>query len=425
MLQALYASVDGIQVQQTRMDTIGNDLANVNTTGFKSQDVDFSELISQQLADATAPNSSTGGTNPVEYGLGVRVGATTTDMSQGSLTATNNPSDLAIEGNGYFMTSNGEATSYTRDGSFDLDATGNLVSTDTGQQLLGWTAAADGTVNTTTPLTAASTLSIPIGSLDSAQATTTASLAGNLDSNYTGTTTGSATTTVYDAQGNATDVTVQFGSPKAVTGGKDGAPTGATSSWTWNAYAGDAATGTSLGTSTVYFDASGQPITGSTSGTISVPATGSSSATAVTLNLSGVTQLGSSTALNVASQNGFPSGTLSSYEIGTNGQITGTFTNGLTKTLGQVALASFSNPSGLSNSGSNLFQASANSGNPVVGSPNANGYGSINSGYLEQSNVDLSNSLTNLIVTQRGFEANTKMVSTVDTMLQDLIEMKH
>jgi flagellar hook protein FlgE len=153
MIQALYASVDGIQAQQTRMDVIGNDLANINTTGYKNEDVDFSTLISQQLSGASAPTKTSGGTNGISYGLGVSVGATTTDMQQGSLTSTSNPSDLAIQGNGYFMVTNGAATSYTRDGSFDLDADGNLVSTDTGQQLLGWPANSQGVIDTPPPST--------------------------------------------------------------------------------------------------------------------------------------------------------------------------------------------------------------------------------------------------------------------------------
>jgi flagellar hook protein FlgE len=406
MLQALYSSVDGIQAQQTRMDVIGNDLANINTNGFKSQDVQFSDLISQQWAGATAPTKTDGGTNPLEYGLGVSVGATTSNMSQGTLAATSNPSDMAIEGNGYFMVSNGTATSYTRDGSFDLDSAGNLVSTDTGQQLLGWTANADGTVDSSQPVTSASTLSIPIGELDTAQSTSTASVAGNLDP--TSTTAQTVTSTFYDSLGASHDVTFSF-TP----------PTAGSTSWTWNATE-DGGTA-SIGAGTVTLSATGQE----SAMTTTTPLTLTGGTTPITVDMTGVTGLSGASSLDVPTQNGYPAGTLSSYQIGTNGTITGEFTNGLTKTLGQVALASFTNPAGLSSEGSNLFTTSPNSGPAVVGAPNTNSYGSINSGYLEQSNVDLSSSLTNLIVTQRGFEANTKMVTTVDTMLQDVIEMKH
>jgi flagellar hook protein FlgE len=400
MIQALYASVDGIQAQQTRMDVIGNDLANINTTGFKSQDVQFSDLISQQLAGATAPTQSVGGTNPVEYGLGVSVGATTTDMSQGALTSTGNPSDMAISGNGYFMVSNGTSTSYTRDGSFDLDSAGNLVSTDTGQQLLGWTADASGTVSTNQPITSASTISIPIGELDTAQATTTASIAGNLEAGST--TAQSVTSSFYDGTGTAQNVTFSF------------TPNGST--WNWTA---TNASGASLGTGSVTFNSNGQATTSGNTITLA------GSTTPVAVDMTGLTQLSGTSSLDVASQNGYPAGTLSSYQIGTDGTITGSFTNGLTKDLGQVALASFANPAGLSSEGTDLYTTSPNSGQAVVGAPNSGSFGSINSGYLEESNVDLSTSLTNLIVTQRGFEANTKMVTTVDTMLQDVIEMKH
>jgi flagellar hook protein FlgE len=430
MIQALYSSVSGIQAQQTSMDVIGNDLANINTTAYKNQDVQFSDLISQQLSGSTAPSSTLGGTNGIAIGLGVRVGATTTDESQGTLNATSNPSDLAIQGNGYFMTSNGSATNYTRDGSFELDGAGNVVSSDTGQKLLGWTANADGVVDTTTALTPASTLNIPIGSLDAAQATTDAAVTGNLNSASTTAQSGTVTTSVYDALGDAHDVTFVYTPNPTVST----LPTGATSSWNWTAYSGDSAAGTPIGSSSttgnspMYFNASGQAVSGLAAGasnTITLPAVGAGAATPISVDMSGMTELSAATSLDVSSQNGYPAGSLSSYTIGTDGTIMGTFTNGLTKTLGQVALASFSNPSGLTSQGSNVYVPSANSGSPVVGTADSSSLGSINSGYLEQSNVDLSSSLTNLIITQRGFEANTKMVTTVDTMLQDVIEMKH
>lgn len=430
MIQAMLASVASIQAQQTRMDVIGNDLANINTTAFKNEDVDFETLVSQQISGATAPSTSLGGTNGVSYGLGVKVGATSYNMQQGALTATSNPSDLAIQGNGYFMTSNGTATSYTRDGSFELDSQGDLVSSSTGQRLEGWTAGSDGTVDTTQSVGPTDTLKIPIGALDAAKATTSATVSGNLSSTAapgSSNSTGTFTTTVYDSLGNAHDITVAY---QPVTLDANG-PVTAKSEWSWTAYSGDTTTGTPIGGSTVagskepnlYFDGSGNMVT-TGSFALTVPGSAPAPSTTIQLNMSGISQLGTETSVSATSQDGYPAGSLSSYAIGADGTIVGEFTNGLSQTLGQIALATFTNPAGLSSEGSNVFSVSPNSGAPLVGTANTGSVGSINSGYLEASNVDLSSSLTNLIITQRGFEANTKMVSTVDTMLQDIIDMK-
>jgi flagellar hook protein FlgE len=432
MIQAMMSGVASIQAQQTRMDVIGNDLANLNTTAFKGQDVNFEDLMSQQLSSATAPTSSLGGTNGIQVGLGVQVGSTTTNMSQGSLTSTSNPSDMAIQGNGFFMVSNGSATSYTRDGSFEIDSTGNLVSADTGEQVLGWTADANGNINTNAQVTSASTLSIPVGTLSAAQATQNVSVTGNLNSAAASTDTPSVTTTVYDAQGTAHDVTLVFSNPTTPAAGTG--PTGATSEWQWTAYSGDSASGTALGSSTgtgnqpIYFNSSGTMLSNLPSGTfntIGLPnATGSTTGT-VNLNMSSLQQLDGADQVAVSSQDGFPPGTLEGFSVGLNGVISGTFSNGMDKNLGQIALANFSNPTGLNQIGSNLYTSSANSGLATVGTADSGTLGSINSGFLEASNVNLSRSLTNLIVNQSAFEANAKIVSTVDQLIQTLIDMKH
>ena len=140
MLQALLAGVASIKAQQTRMNVIGNNLANVNTTAYKSSSVTFQDMIAQTITGASRPNATLGGRNPLQFGLGVSVAGTNVDNGQGSLNATNRPTDLAIQGNGYFMVSNGATISYTRDGSFGLDANGDLVQRATGQRVLGWTA---------------------------------------------------------------------------------------------------------------------------------------------------------------------------------------------------------------------------------------------------------------------------------------------
>jgi len=433
MIQALMSSVASLQAQQTQMDVIGNNLANINTTAYKGQSANFEDLIDQVYQGATAPTASSGGTDGEQVGLGVMVAGTTTDWSQGSLTATTTPSNMAIQGNGFFMVSNGQNVSYTRDGNFELDANGNLVNADSGQELLGWTANSAGTINPDAPVTDASTINIPLGTLSKAQATSSVAVSGNLDSAAASTETDDVTSTVYDSLGNPHAVTIQFSSPTSPPASTPTPPTGATSSWNWTAYSGTSATGTPIGSSTtsgnapVYFNSSGQMLSGLATGTlnqITVPASGGAPATTIGLDMSGMGSLSSTSEVNVTDQNGFPPGSLDGYSIGSNGVITGQFSNGLTETLGQVAMASFTNPGGLQNLGGNTWGGTANSGAPLVGQAGSSSLGSINSGFLEASNVDLSTNLTNLIVTQRGFEANTKIVSTVDQMLQDVIQMK-
>lgn len=431
MVQALMSGVSSIEAQQTQMDVIGNDLANINTTAYKGESANFEDLMAQQLAGATGPTSTLGGTDGIQYGLGVQVGSTSTNMSQGSLNATSNPSDMAIQGNGFFMEGNGKAISYTRDGSFEIDANGNLVSADSGLHVLGWSANAQGVINTSTAVTAASNLTIPVGTLSAAAATQNVTLAGNLNADAASTDSTSVTTTVYNSQGAAQNVTIVYSNPAAAGAG---APAGAVSQWQWTAYAGTSATGTPIGSSTsagntpIYFDVNGNMVSGLASGkfnTITIPASGTSPAATMNLNMNGIQQLASPDQIQVTSQDGFPPGTLQSFSVSQNGLIEGTFSNGLDRPLGQIALASFSNPGGLNQTGSNLYTTSPNSGVPQVGVANTGTLGTINSGFLEQSNVDLSTSLTNLIVTQRGFEANTKIITTVDQMMQDLIQMTH
>jgi flagellar hook protein FlgE len=441
MIQAMLASVSSIEAQQTQMNVIGNNLANINTTAFKSSQVTFQDLIEQQLKGAQAPSASSGGTNPEQYGLGVQIAGTSINNNQGSLSATNVPSDLAIQGNGYFMVGDGSSVSYSRDGAFDLDANGNLVQGTTGQRLLGWSANATGAIDTTTPISPTSTISIPLGELNAVQQTSQISLAGNLDAAATQAGTTAATTwsmqsTVYDSLGGAHNITITFSNPQLVTGASTPTPPAtATSSWDWTAsedvngnpvtIGGDSA---AYPTDTpVYFNAAGTEVSSLAAGSynqITLNSSGAAPAFTVNLDFSSVGQLSAQSSVAASNQNGFPPGSLQSYSIGDDGTITGLFTNGLTRSLGQVAMAIFPNPDGLQESGSDLYQATDNSGIPVIGTPASGGRGSISAGYLEQSNVDISTEFSDLIITQRGFEANTKVVTTVDQMLQDLIQMK-
>lgn len=418
MLQALLAGVASIKAQQTRMNVIGNNLANVNTTSYKGSRVTFQDMIAQTIRGASRPTAATGGTNAIQFGLGVLVAGTDVNNEQGSLSATNRPTDMAIQGNGLFMVSNGDRVAYTRDGAFDLDAFGDVVHRATGERLLGWSAdPASGVIDTNAPVGPSNSLRIPIGARTAVQVTTEARWAGNLDSReapkiapYLPGDYRSATVRVFDTLGAQHDMTIQMVKTAANT-------------WDYSMLAGAPTTVTGSGTLT--FDGStGRLLTGSP-GTITVtPGTGGAPSFDIDMDFSSISQLADNSQIQSSSQNGFQPGSLQGFSCGTDGIITGLYTNGLTRPLGQVGMAIFPNPNGLERTGSNLWRNTDNSGIPVVGTPRSGGRGTLNSGFLEQSNVDIGNEFTDLIITQRGFQANTKVVTTVDEMLQDLINMK-
>lgn len=420
MLQALLAGVASIKAQQTRMNVIGNNIANVNTTAYKGSRVTFEDMIAQTIRGAAKPTTALGGTDAIQFGLGVMVGGTDVDSGQGSLNATNRPTDLAIQGNGFFLTSSADRVAYTRDGAFDLDANGNLVQKATGERVLGWKAdAASGLIDTSHTVGAQDGIVIPIGARSAVQVTTNATFVGNLDARaaVTGPTAvpptppdyQTATVRVYDQQGSQHDVTLQL---------YKSAP----NTWEWSAIPGGTETVTGSGTLT--FNSDGQLATGNPGSITVTPAAGGAPAFTMGLQMGTITQLATETQVIASDQNGFPPGSLQSFSIGVDGVVTGLFTNGLTRPLGQLAMAVFPNTNGLARLGQNLWESTDNSGVPVIGTPQTSGRGAINAGYLEQSNVDISNEFTDLIVTQRGFQANTKVVTTVDEMLQDLLSMK-
>ncbi len=446
MLQAMLAGVASIKAQQTRMNVIGNNLANVNTTAYKGSRVTFQDMLAQTIRGAARPTNETGGLNPVQFGLGVLVGSTDTNIEQGSLNATNRPTDLAIQGNGYFMSSDGKRIAYTRDGAFDLDASGDLVHRATGERVMGWDFVSQANTSTSTPITVASKINIPLGRLNAVQVTSSALLAGNL-SGYTavgsnpravgGQADWATTANFYDALGGAHTVTIEFFNrqdpPFA------GNPPGVVSRWQWRVVD---STGAELAASDTAspagppldFDSTGNMLNGSSSRPVTVTTPGNTLNFSVNLDMSKISQLKTGTVngtttvaenqVNVDYQDGFPPGSLQSFSVATDGTITGLFTNGLTRPLGQIATAIFPNSGGLERMGSNLWRNTDNSGIPVVGVPRTGGRGQINAGFLEQSNVDIGSEFTDLIITQRGFQANTRVVTTVDEMLQDLINMK-
>lgn len=419
MLQSLYSAVANIKSEQTRLNTISSNLSNVNTTAYKGSSVSFEDVISQTISTGTRAQNGLGGTNPTQYGLGVKVAGTRVDNQQGSLDSTGKATDLAIQGAGYFEVSDGSKVSYTRDGGFEVDSNGDLVQAASGQKVLGWTADSGGKIDTTQPITAAAALNIPVGKLNATQATTQMTVSGNLKSGAKATDSYQTSIDLYDSLGGTHSVDVVFTNTQAP--GKAPAPAGAASSVDWTASeSGNAGT---TGTGTLYFDSNGK-IIGPTTANLTLGATSAGAGTtAVNVDFSGVGSVSSDSSI-AADQNGFPPGSLTSFAIGGDGVITGTFSNGLTRALGQIAMASFTNADGLVRDGSNLWSESVNSGAANTGAASTGGRGSISAGYLEQSNVDIASEFSNLIVDERGFQANSKIMTTVDEMLQDLVNMK-
>lgn len=428
----MLSGVASIKAQQSRMNVIGDNLANVNTTAFKGSRVSFAEMMSQTVRSASGATSARGGVNPIQYGLGVSVTSTDVNNAQGALNQTNKSTDLAIQGNGFFMTSNSQRMAYTRDGSFQVDTQGFLVQSATGERVLGWQGDNSGAIDTTQAISPTSYVSIP-NALNSVKQTTIATFAGNLNSSAVPTDTVTSSMRVYDSQGGAHDLNVVLTNHTVPPGA--GAPAGATSSWDWQVWEGAPGTGTLVGDNTTtgnerfYFDSSGNQISSFAAGTynqvtLNPTASQSFAPFSVNLNFSQITQLNGASQINGVDQDGFAPGSLESFAISQDGVVTGIFTNGFTRPLAQIGMAAFSNPEGLERQGNNLYIASDNSGRPLVGTPRTNSRGTISAGFLEQSNVDIGGEFTDLIVTQRGFQANTKVVTTVDELLQDLINMK-
>lgn len=422
MWQAMLSGVASLKAHQTKMNIIGNNIANINTVGYKSARTHFQDLMAQTLRAASRPSGVLGGTNPMQVGLGTKVGAIDTMPLQGSLEMTGRSTDLAIQGNGYFMLTNGRDIHFTRDGAFGLDSSGFLVHRGTGWKVLGWRADAGGFIDLNQAITAQSVLQFPVGAQAAVRATTRVEYTGNLNANASPTSQYAATVRVYDALGGAHDITLTFTNRQSPP--IDGPP-GAAISWDWSATEGGSPVGDyTTGTNTrLYFDSSGRLI-GSTTQQITITPTNGAPPFTVNLDLRQVTSLAAESVVQPVYQDGFPPGTLQEFTIGIDGTIQGVFSNGLSRPMGRIAMSLFSNPAGLERLGNNMWRLTDNSGLPQIAPPTTAGLGEINAGYLEQSNVDLGGEFADMIVTQRGFQANTRIVSVVDELLADVVNMK-
>ncbi len=423
LLTSMYTGVSGMETNSIELSVIGDNIANANTIGFKSGRAAFEDALAQTLIG--------GG----QRGLGSRLQTIQKLMTQGAISNTGLATDLAISGNGFFQVKGPhdgvDGSYYTRAGQFTVDNSGFLVNLD-GLKVQGYSADAAGVITGA------------LGDLDVGNATSppkpTANLVikANLDAGATipaawsaadpaGTSNFSTSSTVYDSLGKAHQVDTYFRRTGAGTWEYHSLTDGA------GVLGGVAGTPSEIATGTLTFDATGKLTASTQAGTFNPvnavqpqPLTfnfGTGTGAGGT-GLDGVTQFAGPSTATFLSQDGFSAGQLAKVAISSDGQIVGTFTNGQTRTLGEVAIANFQAPDQLNRIGGNLFSQMPNSGPPTVGKPGDGGRGSIIAGALEQSNVDLSGEFVRMIAAQRGFEANSKTISTADQLLSELIALK-
>ncbi|MFU0783599.1 MAG: flagellar basal-body rod protein FlgF [Thermoanaerobacterium thermosaccharolyticum] len=425
MLRSMYSAVSGLKAHQAEMDVIGNNIANVNTVGFKASRMTFKEIFNQTIKGASAPQGNGGGTNPQQVGLGVAIASIDTLFTNGGSQRTDNPTDLSIDGNGFFIVNNGGANLYTRAGNFSFDSNGDLVTPD-GYKVMGWISQDGKTVNTDTGNL--SPISIKDWSSTSPSSTTLIQLGGNLDA---GTDVGSSVSynvTIYDSQGGSHVATIQFTNQftkKNSAGNWDVSIT--------NFDGTDLSSPVNIGS--IKFDSAGlidqtNPSSFTVSSSSLLGANTNTNATLgdgtnnITIDLSKLTMYSSSTDIRELSKDGNEAGSIESINIDQYGVVSGIYSNGRTQVIGQIALADFQNTQGLEKVGNTMFINTVNSGDPMIGAANTGTRGTINPGTLEMSNVDLANEFANMITTQRGFEANSKVITTSDEILQDLVNLK-
>jgi flagellar hook protein FlgE len=551
MMRSLFSGVSGLRNHQTRMDVIGNNIANVNTVGFKGSRVQFQDVLSQTITGAASAQGNRGGTNPMQVGLGMGLASIDTIFTDGSFQPTGKGTDLSIQGAGFFILGNGDQQIFTRAGNFDFDTDGNYLVPGTGYKVMGWMADATGTINTAGNV---APIKIPVGASMPALASTEITYANNLSADVKTNTSVETARDVFDSLGNSHEVkqtltkvgpnawigvasvadavtgtvtnttrllrfnptngtlvnvhnaTLSTTIPStnvvfqsldlngAVAGGvnngsisvrepgggfrsfnitytQTGAnawdytitdPTGAAltdatgsivrgggpapapytytftndnatpaPTFTYTATDGSSRTvtfgaaGVVNGTGTNTFACEALPLTdGGTATNLNFTPNGGATAMSVELDMSTLTQFGGSSTVQATGQNGYAAGTLDTTSIDPSGIIVGKFTNGQSQNLGQVALATFNNPAGLNKVGENLFAESNNSGVAQIGESGTGGRGKFNPGTLEMANVDLANEFSNMIITQRGFQANSKIITVTDEMLQELANLK-
>ena len=470
MMRSMFSGVSGLRIHQTKMDVLAHNIANVNTVGFKSSRVTFSEIFSQTIQGASAANPTTGrgGVNPQQIGLGARLGSIDKIMTPGAYQRTDYPLDLMIEGEGFFVVHDANGYYFTRAGNFNVDKEGFLVMQGNGLTVMGWMSQWDD-ISKTYVIQEKQVAPIEVGGINYSippKVTTQIDFMRNLNSQTTPPEGIARTVSFYDSVGNLYELDayfrylgdtgviadhseweVSFGKPNVTVDTSTSPPTVTCTYDDPILYiAGSrteiALTPGSLPEFSIFFDTNGQiravdAILGNmlknididvdpadrplldplaTFGNGTSPGTGS-----LDLNFREITQFGREQS-NVMSEaaDGNSAGTQIGLNVGPDGKIIGLYSNGMTKLIGQIPLAFFRNPSGLEKVGNNLFRPTPNSGA-------FNGVGEagiIQGGVLEMSNVDLANEFVEMITAQRGFQANSRIISTSDEMLMELVNLK-
>jgi flagellar hook protein FlgE len=403
--------LSGLQASSSDLDVIGNNLANLNTDGYKDETLTFGDVFSQI-------QGTSGNGDPIQIGSGVQIEGTSSNFTNGSVDSTGTASNMALQGNGYFVVSGNGVTSYTRDGDFSVNSSGQLT-TSGGELVMGFPAT-NGVVTTSGAL---APISVSSNGSVSAVATSSFGADVNLDSASAVGATFNTPLTIYDSLGTPQTLNIQYTN------------TG-TNAWSYNitlpgSATGSTATTTTVASGTLSFSSSGQLT--SPSGTVpGINITGLADGAAsmnLTWNLNGpsgtptVTQQNSASTTANPTQNGFPVGTLNSYSVLPDGTVQGQYSNGQTLSLGQVAVANFANPQGLTQGADGSEQATSGSGAAVIGQAGIGGNGTITGGAVEQSNVSLSTEFANMIVAQQSYDANAKVLTTLDQVDQSTIQM--
>jgi flagellar hook protein FlgE len=433
MMRSMFAGVSGLRNHQTRMDVIGNNIANVNTVGYKKGKVIFQDMLSQNIRGASSPQGGRGGTNPQQVGLGVTINTIDNVHTQGSSESTGKTTDMMVDGDGMFVVADGSNKFYTRAGNFDFDSSGTLINAN-GLKVQGWNADNSGAIDTSQSV---SNIGITKGVAIS-QPSSAVEFAGNLDAT-TAVATGAVpypgevalTANVFDSLGRSHTIYIYL-------------KNNGDNTWDIDDASDDPANPTNPGWATVatgtltfnpdgtFSSASVIRVTGTPTGVVGQPdaknfadpVAAANDIPAIVFDFAKITQLAGDTNVQMTYQDGATAGVLTGFVVDKTGVVTGQFSNGMSKQLAQVAIANFSNPDGLSKVGGNIYSVSNNSGAAQIGTAGTGGRGEITPGSLEMSNVDLSQEFTDMIITQRGFQANSRIITTSDEMLQELVNLK-
>jgi flagellar hook protein FlgE len=410
-MSAFSIPLSGLEATSQSLNVIANNLANLNTDGYKDQTLSFNDIFNQV-------QGTSGNGDPIQIGSGVNSAGTFSNFTNGTLNATGVSSNMALQGNGFFVVQGSSGTDYTRTGDFTVNSLGQLT-TASGGLVMGYPAV-NGVISTggtLAPITVNQAATVP------AVATTSFQMNTNLDSASTVGTSFTTPITVYDSLGTAQTLSVNYTNTAA-------------NAWSYTITLPAAATGgtgnpTTIASGTLAFSSSGQ-LTSPTGSVTGVNITGLADGAAamhLTWNLNtsagtpSISQQNAASATSTTTQNGYGVGSLTGYTVLNDGTVQGQFSNSQTLALGKVAVASFANAQGLSQVGASDFQATFASGAAVVGQAGAGGNGTITGGSVEGSNVNLSTEFSNMIVAQQGYEANAKVLTTLQQISQSTIQM--